>query len=160
MQPQEPGDSRNLTGRNGLRRYPYPPSYRVDRSGYVKLRTLESFVLGEPWQTCKSFLDDVTSEKLESLFPHTATVQMRFIRYTRAGLLERRRVGKEYEYGITVKGEKRWIFLAGKMGLLDPDKGNTPLEKSMAERRRSAAIGLLEKRKLVVQEKLLGLHEQ
>jgi hypothetical protein len=126
------------------RRYPYP-AYDVDRSGFVKLRTLEFFVLNESWHTPERFRREVALDKWEDMFPLSNAVEMRFLRYTRLGLLKRRRVGRQYEYAITTVGERRWIYMLKKRGLLEPEKAKTLGEKNLATMRREKVLELLKR---------------
>lgn len=135
------------------RNYPYP-AYDVDRSGFVKLRTLEFFVLNEGWHTPERFRREVALNKWEDMFPRTLAVQMRFLRYTRLGLLARRRVGRHYEYAITMNGERRWVHMLKTRGLLEPEKAKTLQEKNMVSIRREKVHELLEKHELKLEEKL------
>jgi uncharacterized protein YwgA len=117
----------------------------VDHSGLVKLRTLEFFVMNEGWHTPEGFRSEVALDKWEDIFPYSKAVQMRFLRYTRLGLLERRKVGRKYEYEITVRGERRWIHMLRGQGLLEPEKAKTLEEKNLVSMRRERALELLKR---------------
>jgi hypothetical protein len=146
-----------LRSRTKCRRYPrkYPyPAYDVDHSGLVKLRTLEFFVLNEGWHTPEGFRSDASLDKWEDIFPYSKAVQMRFLRYTRLGLLERKKVSRNYEYEITMRGEQRWIHMSRRRGLLEPEKAKNLEEKNLVSMRRERALELLKKHKMIVEEKL------
>ncbi|HYB75714.1 MAG TPA: hypothetical protein VEC08_02025 [Nitrososphaerales archaeon] len=138
------------------KRYPYP-SYDVDLTGFVKIRTLEFFVMNQGWHTPERFQREVALGKWEDLYPLSRAVEMRFLRYTRSDLLERRKTGRRYEYTITRKGEQRWIYLLKKRGLLDPERAKTLQEKNLVSTRREVVLALLEKHKMNLEEKLSHL---
>lgn len=142
-----------MPSKGGVRRYPFPP-YDLDQASIVRLRTLEFFVFNEGWHTAEELRGDVVLGKWEPLFPRSMAVQIRFLRYTRSGLLERKRRGHHYEYAITMKGERRWIYLLRSRGLLEPERAETLEEKNLVSTRREAVESILEKHKENLEEKL------
>ncbi|MGD0319343.1 MAG: hypothetical protein ABSB56_06595 [Nitrososphaerales archaeon] len=117
---------------NRVRKYPFP-TFEVDLSGSIKLRTLEHFAYASTWHTRKQFLKDPVVAEWENLTPGKRT-NVRLLRYYRAGLLNRRRKeGRyEYEYRLSPKGEDRYIYMLKSRGLLDPTKAKNPDEKELA----------------------------
>lgn len=113
------------------KKYPFP-TYEVDLSGGVMLNTLEHFAHTTRWHTKKQFLRDPMVADWEIPTPGKR-VNVRLLRYTRAGLLSRRRrEGRyEYEYRLSPKGEDRYIYILKSGGLLDPGNAKTPEEKEL-----------------------------
>ena len=142
-----------MPSRDGTRRYPYP-AYDADRTGLVRVSTLEFFVFNEGWHTAEELRSEILLEKWPALFPFSKAISIRFLRYTRSGLLERRRKGHHYGYAITMKGERRWIYLLRSRGLLDPQRAGTLEEKNLVSTRREAVETILEKHKANLEEKL------
>ena len=138
-----------------LKRYPFPV-WDVDRTGNVKRRTLEFFVFNEGWHTAERIRREPGLDTWEDIYPDTRAVSIRLLRYTRAGLLQRREIRPHwYEYTITMEGERRWMFLAKKFGLLDPEKAKTVAERKEALERREEKVELLEKHEVELTEKLI-----
>jgi hypothetical protein len=142
-----------LPRKGGIRRYPFP-SYDPEQSSIVKLKSLEFFVFNEGWHTAEELREKVLFEKWQPIFPLSKAIPTRFLRYTRSGLLERRRRGHHYEYAITMKGEKRWIYFLRRRGLLEPEKAKTLEERNLVSTRREAVEATLEKHKASLEEKL------
>jgi hypothetical protein len=106
------------------------PTFKVDLSGAIMLQTLEHFAFTSGWSTKKQFLEDPTVAAWEN--PTSGTrVNVRFLRYTRAGLLQRRRTGGryEYEYRLSSKGVDRYVFMLKSGHLLDPAFAKTPEDR-------------------------------
>jgi hypothetical protein len=97
-------------------------------------------------------LEDLVVASWENPTPGTR-VNVRLLRYTRAGLLERRRTRKrtrkryEYEYMLLPKGLDRYIFKLKSRGLLNPTNAKTVDQKEMMLNRIAVVRLLLEKRK-------------
>lgn len=94
------------------------------------LNTLEYFALTNSWSTKKMFLEDPAVASWENPLPGTR-INVRLMRYTRAGLLHRRRTkGRyEYEYKLAPKGLDRFVFVLKDRGLLDPAKAKDPEDR-------------------------------
>jgi len=112
-----------------VKKYPFP-TFEVDLSGDIMLNTLEHFAFTNEWNTKKQFLEDPVVAGWENPEPGTR-VNVRLMRYTRAGLLQRRRSGGkyEYEYRLSPKGLNRYVFMLKSRGLLDPSNAKTPEDK-------------------------------
>jgi len=97
------------------------PTFEVDVSGTVMLNTLEYYAFVDGWSTKKQFLEDPIVAGWENPLPGTRA-NVRFLRYTRAGLLSRRRTEAKYEfeYKLTPKGLDRYEWLLKSRGLLNP----------------------------------------
>jgi hypothetical protein len=134
-----------------VKKYPFP-TFGVDLSGDIMLGTLEYFAYAGGWRTKKQFLEDFGVASWENPTPGTR-VNVRLLRYTRAGLLERRRTRKktrkryEYEYMLSPKGLDRYIFKLKSRGLLNPTNAKTVDQKEMMLNRIAVVRLLLEKRK-------------
>lgn len=93
------------------------PIIDVDRSGMIKLSTLQSLIF--EWKSAK----ELGKNPLFLSNPYRSgwrCLSIRLLRYTREGLLQRRRVGRCYEYKISLKGEDRLCYLWDKFGSLSP----------------------------------------
>ena len=130
-----------------MKKYPFP-TFGVDLSGDIMLGTLEYFAYAGGWRTKKQFLEDLEVASWENPTPGTR-VNVRLLRYTRAGLLERRKKKKkyEYEYRLSSKGLDRYIFMLKSRGLLNPTNAKTAEQKEMMLNRIAVVRLLLEKRK-------------
>ena len=105
------------------------PLYRtslmpIDRSGNVKMDTLESIFLVQQvkgWCTVNELhrdLEDMAASPFES---GRRGVSMRMLRYRRDGLLIRVKIGGRLtEYKLSERGEDRLIHFWRKFGLLTP----------------------------------------
>ena len=143
-----------MPARARLKRYPFS-TWDVDRTGSVKRRTLEFFVFNEGWHTAERVRREPGFDTWEDIFPDSKAVPMRLLRYTRMGLLQRREISWHcYEYAITMEGERRWMFLAKKLGFLDSEKAKTVAGRNEALERREEKIELLEKHEVELTEKL------
>ena len=118
-----------MPGGDREKKYPFP-TYEVDLSGNIMLNTLEHFAHTLQWHTKKQFLRDPMVTDWENPTPGKR-VNVRLLRYARAGLLSRRkREGRyEYEYRLSPKGEDRYIYMLKSRGLLNPNNAKTPEEK-------------------------------
>lgn len=94
------------------------------------IKTLEHFAFTREWHTKEQFLEDPTVAEWENPTPGTR-VNVRLLRYTRAGLLSRRRNERkyQYEYRLSPKGEDRYIYMLKDRGLLNPANAKSMLEK-------------------------------
>jgi hypothetical protein len=102
------------------RKYPFSP-FLTDLTGAVLLRTLEHFAFSGKWETKKQFLKDQAVTAWENPAPGTR-INVRLMRYSRNGLLLRRRTNAryEYEYRLAPKGFRRYVYLLNMKGLLNP----------------------------------------
>ena len=131
------------TALKSSRRFPVP-RVDVDRTGATKSRTLEFFVLYTGWNSAREFcLSPVAGEPLGIEF--TKSVEMRLLRYERAGLLRRRRRKRGYEYSISMRGEERLVFLWERLGLLNPGTATTVEDKEVMRSRLRIASFLAKK---------------
>jgi len=119
------------------------------------LNTLEYFAVAGSWRTKKQFLGDPVVATWENPMSGTR-VNVRLLRYTRAGLLQRRRTVKwyEYEYWLTFKGVDRYVFMLKRRGLLEPANAKTEDEKEMMLNRLAAVKLLRMKQKSELLSKL------
>jgi len=101
------------------RRYPFP-SIEPDRSGKVAALTLEYFVSHPASHTATELTEDPTLGNTLARDMGDKALMVRLLRYSRQGLLRRKREGGQYRYEITRRGEKRMIYLWERSGLLDP----------------------------------------
>lgn len=126
------------------------------------LNTLEHFAHTTRWHTKKQFLKDPKVADWKSPAPGKR-VNVRLLRYTRAGLLSRRRrEGRyEYEYRLSPKGVDRYIYMLKDRGPLDPGKAETPEEKETMLNRLAVArlLRMRQRRRLKPELARLGLTE-
>jgi hypothetical protein len=118
------------------------------------LKTVEHFAFNKGWITKKQFLADLGVATWENPRPGTR-LNVRLMRYTRSGLLQRRRTKQryEYEYRLSPKGLDRYIYLLTSRGLLDAVHARTNNEKeSMLTRIRLCRLLLLERREALRRE--------
>jgi hypothetical protein len=137
-----------------VKKYPFP-TFEVDLSGDIMLNTLEHFAFANDWNTKKQFLEDPAVAVWENLQPGTR-VNVRLMRYTRAGFLHRRRTGGryEYEYRLSPKGLNRYVFMLKSRGLLDPANAKTPDDKERILNRLATVKLLLAQEKVRLISKL------
>jgi hypothetical protein len=109
----------------------YPPYLPREPAGRVKLETLEFFAYSAGWHRPAELRQDILAPKGDLLVQGTRRVEVRLLRYTRMGLLERRRASEShagtrgYEYRLTLKGEKRLLYIWKDMGFLNQDKAKS-----------------------------------
>jgi hypothetical protein len=105
------------SSRSGIRRRS-PPTPR-DRSGRVKFFTLLS-ICEAGWVTVKDVLGKIELGTYLELFlnrlPKEKALSVALMRYSREGLLERRRVGRRYQYRVSPKGFARINYLHQRLG--------------------------------------------
>jgi hypothetical protein len=116
--------------RDDIEKKPTFPTFEVDLSGDIMMKTLEHFAFTRKWHTKEQFLRDPAVAEWENPTPGTR-INVRLLRYTRAGLLSRRRnkLKHQYEYRLSPKGEDRYIYMLKDRGLLDPANAKSALEK-------------------------------
>jgi len=104
--------------KKGARARKYPiPLMKIDRSGMIKLLTLETLIF--EWKSAKELLNDSIFETYIYLSDWRC-LSMRLLRYYRQGLLQRKKVGHCYKYKLSIKGEDRLYYLWNKFNLLSP----------------------------------------
>lgn len=135
-------DVSNTSRREG--RYKVPV-VDIDRSGTVKAQTLSYFSTYEGWYSAKELLKHPRLGRYLSKVPDDRAIQMRLLRYSKLGILERRKVSREYQYRITTAGEKRMLYLWEKLGYLDPSRANTDLQKKLMRLRLEIATSIRSK---------------
>ena len=107
--------------KKGARERKYPiPLMKIDRSGMIKLLTLENLIF--EWKSAKELLNDSIFETYIYLSDWRC-ISMRLIRYYRQGLLRRKKVGHCYKYKLSIKGEERLYYLWNKFNLLSAPPG-------------------------------------
>lgn len=108
------------------------PLYRtslmeIDRSGKVKMETLETIYLVQSykkWCTVEDVYQFLESLAAEPFASGRRGVSMRLLRYNRQGLLIRRKIrGRLTQYKLSQKGEDRLIYFWNKFKLLVPPPG-------------------------------------
>jgi hypothetical protein len=125
----------------------YPVTLDSPKANEAKMQTLEYFATFPGWHTADELLRDPEVGGVYSADPATRAVQMRLMRYTDMGLLERKWDSGKYEYAITSKGEDRLFFLWEKHGYLDTKKQQLSNEEmDEMEDRLSMIISIKEKR--------------
>ncbi len=132
---------------HGERKFPVPslPSRGFNES---KMATLAYFAVTPGWHSQAQVKNDQLASDLERLFPRMKSVSMRLLRYTKQGLLMRRRGKRGYEYAITMRGEERLLHLWRSKGLLDPDEAKTEDERKVVSTRLRLERVLLERHSL------------
>lgn len=133
------------------KKFPFP-RVPVPTFDEAKMKTLAYFAVTPGWHSVKQFLNDPLASEGESLVLGTRSVPMRLFRYTRQGLLRRRRGRRGYEYEIAMRGEERLLHLWRKNGLLDPQKGKIESERNALEVRLKVENVLLEKHARILDE--------
>jgi hypothetical protein len=98
---------------------PSVPLVNLDRSGRVKADTLEFFATKPGWHSPSDLRVDPVLGAIYPRFPDNKSIQMRLMRYSRLGILKRRRAGRKYFYSITQAGKKRLVYFWEKLGYLD-----------------------------------------
>lgn len=106
------------------RRYPFP-SFEPDRSGEVAALTLKYFVTHPTSHTATELTKDPILGNMLARDRGDRALRVRLLRYSRHGLLRRKRERGEYHYEITKFGENRLIYLWERAGLLDPAKADS-----------------------------------
>lgn len=106
------------------RKFP-SPSLSTPAFNESKMATLAYFAVTPGWHPQAQVKNDRLASDLERLIPRSKSVPMRLLRYTKQGLLMRRRGRRGYEYTITRRGEEWLLHLWRSKGLLDPDKAET-----------------------------------
>lgn len=125
----------------------FPVALDSPKANEAKMLTLEFFLVFPGWHTAKELIRDPVVGSIYSADGTTRAVQMRLMRYSSMGLLERQREQGEYRYAITSKGEDRLFFLWGKYGHLDTKKeGLSAEEMDWMMGRLSIIISALERR--------------
>jgi hypothetical protein len=94
----------------------FPLPTFVDRSGRIKQHTLESFLLHSGWHKPNELVDDPALGVMWEPAASSRKIQMRLTRYTRQGLLSRRKARRGYEYSLARGGENRLMYLWQKFG--------------------------------------------
>ncbi|UCH01536.1 MAG: hypothetical protein JSV20_06655 [Candidatus Bathyarchaeota archaeon] len=94
----------------------YPTRFQnPDLNRKIKIDTLEA--LCGQWRSVKELFERTTL-RIGLGRSQWRCLSIRLLRYYRAGLLYRRRVGRRYEYTLTEKGENRLFYLWINCGLL------------------------------------------
>lgn len=140
-----------------VKKYPFP-TFEVDLSGAVMLQTLEHFAFTSGWSTKKQFLEDPVVASWEN--PTAGTrVNVRLLRYTRSGFLQRRRTGGryEYEYRLSSKGVDRYIFMLKSRHLLDSAYAKTPEDRDLMLNRLAVAKLLRKQQKIELERRIASL---
>lgn len=134
------------------------PTFEVDLSGDIMIKTLEHFAFTRKWHTKEQFLADPAVAEWENPTPGTR-VNVRLLRYTRAGLLNRRRnEGRyEYEYRLSPKGVDRYIYMLKDRGLLNPANVKSALERETMLLRLAVVKLLRNQRKVDLESELRQL---
>jgi hypothetical protein len=99
------------------------------------METLEYFLLNPGWSHTWTIR---LSPELSSVVmgeEESHAIQMRILRYSRQGLLERRKSSghRGFEYSITIKGEDRLFYLWEKMGKTRAEDNMTEEEKQTSK---------------------------
>jgi hypothetical protein len=113
------------------RKFPLSPKDAEEASA-VKRDTLEYFAYIHGWHSPQELEEDPVLAGSQSPDKSRA-IQMRLLRYSRQGLLSRRRAPRGYEYEITMKGEDRLFHLWEKLGDIKAN-ANGELTPEEAER--------------------------
>lgn len=102
------------------RKFPQPLMH-VDKSGIIKVKTLEFFVFDytHDWKSAKEFSKDPVFEAY-LYCSGWRCLSIRLQRYWRQGLIDRKRFGRCYKYKLAFKGEQRLCHQWKKLGLLSP----------------------------------------
>ncbi len=135
--------SQRSTALKAIRRFPVP-RFGVDRTGATKSRSLEFFALDTSWHSAREFCSSPIANEflgLEAL----KTVEMRLLRYSRAGLVKRRRRKRGYEYSISLLGEERLVYLWERLGYLNPSTATGAGDKEVMRSRLKIAVFLAKK---------------
>lgn len=107
--------------------------------------TLEYFAYHPGWHASKQVEKDLMLGRLK-MPEQSRAIQMRLLRYSRQGLLARRRVERGYEYRLTTKGENRLFYFWEKLPEPNDSKASD-LEVQRFEQRLSLKLSLLENRR-------------
>jgi hypothetical protein len=110
------------------RRYPFP-GFEPDRSGEVAALTLKYFVTHPTSHTATELTKDPILGNMLARDRGDRALRVRLLRYSRQGLLLRKRERREYHYEITKFGENRLIHLWERAGLLDPAKADSEVAR-------------------------------
>ena len=106
------------------RRYPFP-NFEPDRSGEVAALTLEYFVTHPTSHTATELTKDPVLGNTLARDQGDRALRVRLLRYSRQGLLRRKRERGQYHYEVTRRGENRLIHLWERAELLDPAKADS-----------------------------------
>ena len=133
-------------------RFPVPLK-DSNAAGVAKRDTLEFFVFNPGWHKPVELDDDpVVGGLVSSHDDGSRSSQMRLMRYSRQGLLARRKTPGGFEYEITMKGEDRLFYLWKKLG---DTKTNGMLTSDEAER----STQLLNLKKEILEKRLRRLSD-
>ena len=115
----------------------------VDRSGIIKIKTLENLVFNgiQNWVSAK----ELSMNPVFDAYPYLSgwrCLSIRLQRYWRQGLLERKRFGRCFKYRITFKGAQRLCYLWRKHGLLSSPKDASLTDEERETKTRLAEIRL------------------
>ena len=131
------------------RKFPLSLSPEDPESNTTKRDTLEYFAYNQGWHSPRD-LEEGGDPRLSSIRSpeESKAIQMRLLRYSRQGLLSRRRRNRGYEYAISMKGEDRLFYLCDKLGETSTKKGGLPPEeKEKMTNRLNLKLSILEARK-------------
>jgi hypothetical protein len=121
-----------------------PP--KIDRSGRIKQRTLEFFLIFPGWHKPSELTSDPYLEVIYESPGISRKIQMRLTRYYRQGLLSRRRAPRGFEYSIAKAGEDRLRYFWEKFGESEIDDALTPEEEKLRVEKISQMVKNLDKR--------------
>jgi hypothetical protein len=117
-----------------------------EEEGAIKMDTLEYFVGFPGWHGPAELKDNpVLADSL--LLKGSRAIQMRLLRYSKQGLLSRRRAPRGYEYMITMKGEDRLFYLWNKFGITDACRKLTSEESESMRELLNLKLAILKSRK-------------
>jgi len=115
----------------------------IDRSGQVKARTLEFFVINAGPHKAKELYSD--PGVASPLVKEGRSIEIRLLKYCRMGLLRRERDGRAYKYTITTEGEDRLRHLWDRLGYLNPILAGTEEDRDVLRKRLRTCIALTDK---------------
>jgi hypothetical protein len=127
----------------------------LDRSGRVKADTLEFFATKPGWHSPSDLRVDPVLGAIYPRFPDNKSIQMRLMRYSRLGILKRRRAGRKYFYSITQAGKKRLVYFWEKLGYLDQANATTEKERNLFDARLEVAISIVSEINMDVRIRLI-----
>jgi hypothetical protein len=134
---------------------PSVPLVNLDRSGRVKADTLEFFATKPGWHSPSDLRVDPVLGAIYPRFPDNKSIQMRLMRYSRLGILKRRRAGRKYFYSITQAGKKRLVYFWEKLGYLDQANATTEKERNLFDARLEVAISIVSEINMDVRIRLI-----
>jgi hypothetical protein len=117
-----------------------------EEASVVKRDTLEYFAYSHGWHTPQELEEDPLLAGPQSPNKSRA-IQMRLLRYSRQGLLSRRRAPRGYEYEITMKGEDRLFYLWDMFGDSNANRELTPEETERMTKVLNLKLSILDARK-------------